>query len=113
MILLIFILICYGFCNVLIYGSIFNGFRVLLAKLGTGGYSIYKLFTCFICLGVWSGFLLSYCLIKINRYDLLPFTFIDNTFLTVFIHGMLASAGVWLIHSIQEALEGIRDLSQK
>jgi hypothetical protein len=40
----------------MIYGSIFQGFRNLLAKLGTGGYSIHKLFSCFMCLGTWMGF---------------------------------------------------------
>jgi hypothetical protein len=42
-------------CNNMIYGSIFQGFRNLLAKLGTGGYSIHKLFSCFMCLGTWMG----------------------------------------------------------
>ena len=48
MITLLFILICYGACNNMIYGSIFEGFRKWLAKFGTGGYSLHKLFTCWI-----------------------------------------------------------------
>jgi hypothetical protein len=45
----IFLLICYGACNNLIYGSLFEGFRQYLTKFGTGGYSLHKLFTCFMC----------------------------------------------------------------
>ena len=46
---LIFILVCYGACNNMIYGSIFEGFRKFLSNFGTSGYSLHKLFTCFMC----------------------------------------------------------------
>ena len=98
----IFLLICYGACNNLIYGSVFEGFRDLLAKFGTGGYSIYKLFTCFMCLGTWMGFAISTLLILTKNTTPLS---IDNHYLSVFLHGLLSTAGVWLIHTIQEAFE--------
>jgi hypothetical protein len=99
---LIFILICYGATNNLIYGSVFEGFRNMLAKLGTGGYSLYKLFTCFMCLGTWMGFAVSSILILTGNET--PIN-TNNIFLTVFLHGLFSTGGVWLIHTTQEFLE--------
>jgi hypothetical protein len=98
----IFILICYGACNNIIFGSIFEGFRNYLAKFGTGGYSLHKLFTCFMCLGTWMGFAITTILILSNVPT--PLT-VDNKVLSVFLHGLFASGGVWLTHTIQEAFE--------
>lgn len=98
----IFSLICYGACNNLIYGSIFEGFRNYLMKFGTGGYSLYKLFTCFMCLGTWMGFAISSILISTgNETPIVT----NNVYLTVFLHGLFSAAGVWLIHTLQEMLE--------
>jgi hypothetical protein len=98
----LFLLICYGACNNLIYGSIFEGFRNYLSKFGTGGYSLYKLFTCFMCLGTWMGFVIStiYLLFGIQT----PLN-IANPILCVIMHGFVSTGGVWLIHTIQEAFE--------
>ena len=107
MITLIFILTCYGFCNNIIYGSVFEGFRNFLKKFGTGGYSLYKLFTCFMCLGTWAGFILSYFLIRFGFEKLTPwgnYGLTDNN-LTIFLNGLLSGGCVWLIHTIQEAFE--------
>ena len=107
MITLIFILICYGACNNLIYGSVFEGWRNLLAKMGTGGYSIHKLFTCFMCLGTWMGFAVSAIMLHFGYGKLTPMGSlgVDNPYLIVFLNGLLATAGVWLIHTVQEAFE--------
>jgi hypothetical protein len=99
---LIFLLICYGASNNLIFGSIFEGFRTYLTKFGTGGYSLYKLFTCFMCLGTWVGFILSAVLISSGNET--PFI-IKNTPLSIFLHGLFSAGGVWVIHTIQEAFE--------
>lgn len=107
MITLIFILICYGACNNLIYGSLFEGWRNLLSKFGTGGYSLYKLFTCFMCLGTWMGFAVSAILIYFNYQNLTPMGSIGitNLPLLIFLNGLVATAGVWLTHTLQETLE--------
>jgi hypothetical protein len=99
---IIFILICYGATNNLIYGSIFEGYRNFLKRFGSGGYSLYKLFTCFMCLSTWIGFVVSGTLIYFNTKT--PIT-TDNIYLTIFLCGLLSSGGVWLIHTLQEALE--------
>lgn len=107
MVTLIFVLTCYGFCNSVIYGSIFEGFRNFLKKLGTSGYSFHKLFSCFMCLPVWAGFILSYTLIHIGFQQLTPWGQYGLTEpkLLIFLNGMVSGAGVWLIHTVQEAFE--------
>ncbi len=107
MITFIFILIAYGTCNNLIYGSIFEGYRTFLSRFGTGGYSLHKLFTCFMCLGTWVGFGLSALLNHYGYGYLTPIGSIGitNVTLMIFLNGLLTAGGVWLIHSLQEALE--------
>lgn len=107
MITLLFILICYGACNNMIYGSVFEGFRNLLSKFGTGGYSLHKLFNCFMCLGTWMGFAVSLILNYFGYIKLTPIGSIgvDNIYLVVFFNGLVSAAGVWLFHTLQEALE--------
>ena len=113
MITLIFILICYGACNNMIYGSLFEGFRATLAKSGTGPYSIHKLFNCFMCLGTWMGFAISAILFYFGYQNLTPMGSlgVTNVYLMVFLNGLVSTAGVWLIHTAQEALE--RAFTQK
>jgi hypothetical protein len=101
---LIFILICYGACNNIIYGSVFEGFRNFLGKFGTGGYSLHKLFTCFMCLGTWMGFAISVILILTGNDTPLQ---TNNIYLTILLHGLMSAGGVWLIHTAQEALESL------
>lgn len=104
---LIFLLICYGACNNLIYGSLFQGFRDLLATFGTGGYSLYKLFTCFMCLGTWMGFAVSTILYYFGYANLTPMGSITTPLLMIFLNGLVSTGGVWLIHTLQEALESL------
>ena len=107
MITLIFILTCYGATNNMIYGSVFEGFRNFLAKFGTSGYSLHKLFTCFMCLGTWMGFVISAILAYFGHLDITPWGSqgIESTYLVIFLNGLLSGAGVWLTHTLQEALE--------
>jgi hypothetical protein len=109
MITILFILICYGACNNIIYGSLFEGFRQFLAKFGKGGYSFYKLFTCFMCLGTWMGFAISAIMTYFGYQHLTPMGSIgvDNLYLMIFLNGLVSTGGVWLTHTLQEALEGV------
>jgi len=104
---LIFLLICYGACNNLIYGSLFEGYRNFLAKFGTGGYSLYKLFTCFMCLGTWMGFAVSLILTHFGYSEITPLGSlgVTNLYLMTFLNGLVSAGGVWLIHTLQETLE--------
>lgn len=104
---LIFTLICYGACNNLIYGSVFEGFRNRLAKFGTSGYSLFKLFTCFMCLGTWMGFAVSALFAYFGYANLTPVGSlgVTNLPLLIFMNGLLAAGGVWLLNTLQDALE--------
>jgi hypothetical protein len=104
---IVFLLICYGACNNLIYGSLFESFRNFLSKYGTGGYSLHKLFTCFMCLGTWMGFAISFIFIYFGYSDLTPVGSMGVTdfYLVIFLNGLLSAGGVWLIHTFQELLE--------
>ena len=107
MILLTFILISYGACNNMIYGSIFEGWRTFLSKMGTGGYSLHKLFTCFMCLGAWMGFTLSLIMSYFGFSNLTPVGSlgVTNLVLLTFLNGLLSSGSVWLVHTLQEMME--------
>lgn len=104
---LLFILICYGACNNMIYGSIFEGFRNYLAKFGTSGYSFHKLFTCFMCLGTWMGFAITIIYNHFGYLNLTPMGQLGMTELplVVFLNGLISAAGVWLVNTVQDALE--------
>lgn len=107
MIILTFILIAYGACNSIIYGSIFEGFRNFLAKFGTGGYSLYKLFTCFMCLPVHMGFALTVIYNYFGYTSLTPMGSLgfDNIYLMTFLNGLMTGGCVWLINTVQDALD--------
>ena len=107
MITLLFILTCYGACNNIIWGSSFEGFRNFLARFGTGDYSLYKLFTCFMCLGTWMGFAISAILAYFGYLNITPWGSqgIDNVYLVIFLNGLLSGGTSWLINTLQEAFE--------
>lgn len=104
---IIFILVCYGACNNMIYGSVFEGWRNLLSKFGTGGYSLHKLFNCFMCLGTWMGFAITAIMVHFGYGHLTPFGSlgVENIYLMIFLNGLLSAAGVWGTHQLIEALE--------
>lgn len=109
--LLIFLLVAYGFCNIVVFGSIFKKFRDFWATFSPNFWGM--LFTCMICLPTWVGFLgsalvwsptESYGIVTegLNVFNL--FT-IPKGFISAFLDGCLTSGAVWLIHSFQEAIE--------
>lgn len=54
------------------------------------------------CLGTWMGMAIAAILIYTSNTTPLS---IHGTVLSIFLHGLLAGGGVWLIHTIQEAAE--------
>lgn len=109
--LLIFILIAYGATNIMVYGSIFEKFRAFMGvgreKPGFFG----KLFGCFMCLSFWWGVILSYMLYSPTMsvgltHDMNLFGLgIPKESMSLFFDACLASAGVWLLHTVQERIE--------
>lgn len=102
----IFILVVYGLSNILIFGSIFEPWRNFLRKFGDGPLSLYKLFTCMMCLPTWFGFIISYLMINFGD-ALTPVSYLgfDSIWLTIFLDGVFASGTTWLVHTIQEYFE--------
>jgi len=108
MIILIWLLIAYGQSNILVYGSIFNGFRNFLSKWGNNPYAPFNgvgqffsdLLGCMMCTSTWVGFFLSMVFFSPAQhfYDTHPL-------LSWFFDGMLASGFVWGVNSIIEWFE--------
>ena len=109
--LIMYILISYGICNILIYGSIFQKFRTIIGVDSEQPKFFGKLFSCFMCLSFWVGLFLSNIMYSpISSVDLVSdlylLTFkIDKMFITMFLDACLSSGSVWLVHTLQERLE--------
>jgi hypothetical protein len=78
---LLFILITYGFSNIVVYGSIFNGFREFWKNVNPNFFG--TLFSCMVCFPTWAGFFMS----------------------LTFFSGILVSGTTWLLHTGQEMME--------
>lgn len=103
--LFIFILASYGISNILVYSSIFEGFRNNLKRLGTGPKSLHKLFSCMMCMPTWVGFILSTVL---QLYGVnTPFTTygVESFGLAIFLDGVLSSGAVYALNVLIEYLE--------
>jgi len=107
--ILIFVLLCYGISNILIYGSIFEPWRKFWLEYNPSFMG--KLFTCMLCLPTWVGFIVSLLafspsLTYLNIQDMDFWNLhISKEFIGTFFDGCLASGTTWLIHTIQEAFE--------
>jgi len=106
---LLFILISYGFSNIIVYGSIFQGGRYYLDKISPNFFG--KLFSCMMCMPTWVGFLLSLTYFSPTLYyglsdlNVLGLFTIPKEYMSVFFDGVLASGTTWLIHTFQEMCE--------
>lgn len=103
--LLVFILVSYGVSNIIVYGSIFKGFREFSKRISPNFFGV--LFSCMMCTPFWVGVLLS-TTFQIMGYDgMSPLVSggVSNIFLSIFLDACLSSGGVWLIHNFQEMME--------
>lgn len=109
--LFLFLMVAYGICNILIYGSIFKPWRNFLEKVSPNFWG--SLFTCFICLPTWIGFFgsaliwsptMAYGVVteSVSFFGLFDF---PTKLISVFLDGCLTSGAVWIIHTFQETLE--------
>ena len=107
--LVIFMLVAYGMTTILVYGSIFNGLRNMIHKLGSDdGFAlsrppfnfISELIQCMLCTGTWVGFYLSLTFFSpIHNFIGL------NEYISIFFDGMLSAGSVWAINAIIEWFE--------
>ena len=102
---ILFILICYGLSNIIIYGSIFNNPRNWLNDVNPNFFG--KLFTCMMCTPWWVGFSLSLGSQLTGYTQFSPFynSGLDCSYISIFLDACLISGTTWLIHTIQEHLE--------
>ncbi len=107
--LVIFMLVAYGMTTILVYGSIFNGLRNGIHKLGSDeGFVLIRpifkfiseLIQCMLCTSTWVGFFLSLVFFSpIHNFIGL------NEYVSVFFDGMLSAGSVWAINAIIEWFE--------
>jgi hypothetical protein len=97
--LLLFILICYGTSNIMVFSSIFSKWRTFWLKVSPN--FLGELFTCMICLPTWCGIILSLLIFS----PTMTFLGVSSIFFSALLDGIIASGAVWLIHTIQESLE--------
>jgi hypothetical protein len=102
---LLFILISYGFSNIVVFGSIFAGLRDFLDKHNPKFFG--KLFSCMICFPTWVGFLLSFVFFSPTYHYWVGgyFGSLPKEYVSFFFDGILASGTTWLIHTLQEMME--------
>ena len=104
--LLLIILLTYGISNIIVYGSIFEGFRKTAEVYSPNFFGV--LVNCMMCTPWWVGFTLS-AISEISGYVALsPTNFyfgVEFIPLSLFLDACLLSGANWLVHTIQEKLE--------
>lgn len=99
----------YGLSNILIYGSLFQWFRNFLFSLGSGDYSLYKLFTCTMCLPTWLGFGFGFFMYYVGKERLLItnmfYDLNDYKYISILLTGIITSGIVYFINTFVEYFE--------
>lgn len=109
--LIIYSFICYGICNIIIYANgPFHIFKKMHEYLKEKHQVLDEMMSCFICLPVWCGFVLS--TVNLIFFPLIPFTPMNSILLAkelwpiiVFLDGMFTSGMCWIINIFEEMME--------
>jgi len=106
--LILWMIMCYGISNILVYGSIFNRPRNFINKLASIEYTpmrdfwvfLSDMLKCMMCAPTWVGFFIGiFVYSPTNQFlEISPYV-------SWFFDGMLASGSVWAINSIIEWFE--------
>jgi len=101
--ILLFELLAYGITNILVFGSIFKGWRDFWDKINPSFFG--KLMSCPLCLSTWIGGMLSFGFNYMGYST--PFLEYGVTCLPliIFLDACFTSGCVWLLHTAQEAFE--------
>lgn len=106
--MIIWFILSYGLMNIMVYGSIFEGFRDFFEKWGENklnpfnfiGKFIYGILSCPMCFSTWGGFFLGLVIFSpLNHY------YGINVNYSWFFDGILSSGAVWVINAIVEWFE--------
>lgn len=111
MLLFTWLLMAYGFSQILVFGSIFSGLREGIHKWGNNDLAPFQfigkflsgLIACMMCTSTWVGFFMSVFYYSPSM-EIMNF----NPYFSWFFDGMLASGVVWFINSVVEYWEGNR-----
>ena len=98
-----FLLLSYGITNIVVYGTIFNGWRKFWNKINPTFFG--KLFSCPLCLSTLVVFALSFTFATLGYQTPMSVYGINNIPLMIFLDGCLTSGCVWIIHTLQEFFE--------
>lgn len=106
--LFLWMMLAYGLCNIVVYGTIFNGPRNKLNELSTDKDSsllnfwifLKEMTSCMMCFGFHTGWFLS-LLVYSPVHEILGVPFYFSWFFDAF----LSSGSVWAINSIVEWFE--------
>lgn len=98
--LILWILIAYGMTSIIVWGSIFESFRIWVK---TKSKFIGDLISCTLCTATWVGFFLS-----LSLGGLTYKSFEINWIIGIFFDGMITAGSVWIINSVVEFFEESR-----
>jgi hypothetical protein len=106
--ILIWFIMAYGFTNIMVYGSIFEGMRSRIKRWGDNPFNpigfffkfISGILSCMMCCSTWVGFYLGYFIYS-PMHEFLNI----NPNISWFYDGLLSSGAVWAINGIIEWFE--------
>lgn len=107
----IYMMVCYGIANTIIYSSgpfhFIDGLHKLAKKIHP---QLEEMLSCFICSGWWIGFIFSVLNIWcVPELRITPMNMIglpsDLWYATIFLDGAFVSASNWLINIIEDRIE--------
>jgi len=101
--LFVFMFLAYGWTNIMVFGSIFDGWREFWKRISPNFFG--KLFTCPMCLGTWVGIFLSSTFHYFGWHTPMEMFGIDILFAAIFLDGIVTSGCVWFIHNLEEMFE--------
>ena len=111
---LLFMILAYGFTNIMVYGSIFRGMRNFIKAYGesellfSGTFNFVSgILSCMMCCSTWVGFFLGITIFSpTNQF------FGTTPYFSWFFDGLFASGAVWAINGIIEWFEENRPSKQ-
>jgi len=112
--LLLFMILAYGFTNIMVYGSIFRGMRNFIKAYGdsellfSGTFNFVSgILSCMMCCSTWVGFFLGITIFSPTHQF-----FETSSYFSWFFDGLFASGAVWAINGIIEWFEENRPSKQ-
>lgn len=111
LILFIYMIVCYGVANTIIYAhGPFHCFDKMHKIANRIHPQLEEMLSCFICSGWWGGFIMSSLnLLFVPDLKITPMCMVglplEYWYVTVFFDGAFVSGSNWLINTVQDALE--------